>query len=368
MTTAQFSKRCAVLIAAGLFALLSDAAAANDDLKPLEDPTKLTKPTICYDGREGLYLIDWDGQNRRFWMKGIFNGPARWSRDGRYASFMYSLNYTHYILDLKTGRLINMTERLNVRGHKDIYMTGAWWFPDGRRLACRTNNYNNPIVAHSDIYVLDIHTTELEQLTATPFKDEYWASVSGDGKEIVFVGYPVLKDEIKIDHGVESPGHPDHLYTMNSDGSNVVNLTNSTAYETYPEWSPDGKKIAFRAVFRPEQAGEVTGADLYMMDPDGSNVERLTNREICRRANLHDWSPDSKWILFHMAEDDDSVSQLHRIHVDTREIVRIGYAGSSTWVWAGKSRFLSVDPAGKKHAQWGTIKEAEAPQETSPEE
>ena len=214
MTFAPFSTRCAVLIAAGLFVLLSDAD-ANNDLKPLEDAAKLEKPTICYKGREGLYLIDWDGQNRRLWMKGLFNSPARWSRDGRYASFMYSLEYTHYILDLKTGRLTNMTERLNFRGHENIYMTGAWWFPDGRRLACRTKNFNNPIVFYADIYVLDVRTAGLKQITATPFKDEYWASVSGDGKRIAFSGYPVRKDEITIQHEVESPGHPDHLYTMN---------------------------------------------------------------------------------------------------------------------------------------------------------
>ena len=38
------------------------------------------------------------------------------------------------------------------------------------------------------------------------------------------------------------------------------------------------------------------------------------------------------------------------------------------WVYAGKSRFLSVDPAGKKHGQWGSMKEADAPQENSPDE
>ena len=87
MTAARFSKRCAVLIAASLFALLS-AAAANEDLKPLEDTTKLTNPTICYDSRGGLYLINWDGQNDRLWIKGDSNGPAHRSRDGRRASML----------------------------------------------------------------------------------------------------------------------------------------------------------------------------------------------------------------------------------------------------------------------------------------
>ena len=153
--------------------------------------------------------------------------------------------------------------------------------------------------------------------------------------------------------------HPAHLYTMNADGSNVVNLTKIAAVDSYPEWSPDGKKIAFDSVYRPEQEGEIVASDVYIMDPDGSNVERLTSRKDGRRGGVEDWSPDGKWILFRLTDPVSMRASLHRIHRETREVVRIGgLGGLPTWVWAGKSRFLSVNPAGKKIAPWGALKEA----------
>ena len=358
MTFSAFTKPLAA-VAAAVFSLLLCASSPARDFVPKEDVTRLEKPTICLRRGDTLRLIDWDGQNERVWMTGEFNLPARFSRDGKRASFIASTDdfgwYTLFILELETGRLINMTERLDKKGYDHIYIPFAVWFPDGRRLACSVSDRNNQVPAFSDIYVLDFRDATLEQLTKTPLQNEFWASVSGDGKKIVYNATPSEKERAELG-GL--PNYVGHLYTMNADGSNVVNLTYSTATERLPAWSPDSKKIAFQAFDRSDQEGEIRATDLYMMDPDGSNVERLTSRKDGRRARVSDWSADSKWILFNMELDENLPSELHRIHIETREIVRIGPGARSTWVHAGKSRFLSVDPAGKKKAQWGQIKAA----------
>ena len=374
MTFAQVSMRWVVLAAVAFCLSLSDSTAAKDFVS-MEDATKLEKPTICLDRSAGLYLIDWDGQNRRLWMTGDFNGPARFSRDGKRASFIAKTPdfgwYTHYILELETGRLINMTERLDNNGYEHIYAKRAWWFPDGRRLLYSASDKNSPVVSYADLYILDFRKATLDQITKTPFKDEFWASISGDGKRIAFSGYP-LSDEEKALFDLDDHSF-DHLYTMNANGTGVVNLTRSSANENYPEWSPDGKKIAFQAGGRPEQEGEMRDHDLFIMDPNGSNVERLTSRKDGMGVWVQDWSSDSKWVLFSMTQDGQWY-YLYRIHIETREMARITGGGSATWVHAGKSRFLSVDPAGKKKAQWGQMKAAggsensQAGQETSPEE
>ncbi len=357
MAFLTFSKRWPVLTAV-FFSLLLCASAPAEDYVPLEDVTKLERPTICIKKGGQFYLIDWDGQNERLWMAGRFNGSARFSRDGKYASFIATGGYKHYILELETGRLINMEEWRENNGYEHLYISGAWWFPDGRRLACRGQVKRAPVVG-DDIYVLDLDKKRLTNLTQTPFRDEYWATVSADGKKIAFNSTPPSEAEraaLGIDH------FPTHLYTMSPNGRNVVNLTNSGASYRYPAWSPDGKKIAFEGSGRPvKEEGEPNGPHIFIINPDGSDLERLTFPKDGVWARLMDWSADSKWVLYTMDEEEASGSprSLYRIHIETREIVRIRTpSATARWVHAGKSRFLSVDPANKKKAQWGKIKEA----------
>jgi TolB protein len=53
---------------------------------------------------------------------------------------------------------------------------------------------------------------------------------SPDGKQIAFAS--------ERDHNYE-------IYVMNADGSNPRRLTNSAMQELYPRWSPDGVHILF---------------------------------------------------------------------------------------------------------------------------
>jgi Tol biopolymer transport system component len=96
------------------------------------------------------------------------------------------------------------------------------------------------------------------------------------------------------------------IYIMNSDGSNVVRLTNDSYSDTYPAWSPDGSKIAFLSNRDFTPPPSTTGIpfpipfsasiQLYIMNTDGSNVERLTHNLDCDCRPA--WSPDSTKIAF----------------------------------------------------------------------
>lgn len=82
------------------------------------------------------------------------------------------------------------------------------------------------------------------------------------------------------------------IYTMNIDGTGLTNLTNSDASETYPVYSPDGKKIAY--------CSDANGkSELYLMNEDGSNQHRMTDQvKDCGNPPWSSpvWSPDGKWI------------------------------------------------------------------------
>jgi Tol biopolymer transport system component len=78
----------------------------------------------------------------------------------------------------------------------------------------------------------------------------------------------------KIVFDSDRDGNPE-IYAMDPDGSNPQRLTDSKGSDETPAWSPDRKKIAFAS----DREGHL---DIYVMDPDGSNPQRL--RTMSRRG------------------------------------------------------------------------------------
>lgn len=82
------------------------------------------------------------------------------------------------------------------------------------------------------------------------------------------------------------------IYSMASDGSETVNLTNNLGDDFDPAWSPDGSLIAF--VSNRENETE-RGQFIYVMNADGSNVHQLT---LENESNWPDWSHDGSRITY----------------------------------------------------------------------
>ena len=79
------------------------------------------------------------------------------------------------------------------------------------------------------------------------------------------------------------------IYAIDADGSDVERMTNNSVWDVEPAWSPDGARIAFFS-------DRDSTWNIYVMDADGSDVERLTDN------SAHDWwpawSPDGARIAF----------------------------------------------------------------------
>jgi Tol biopolymer transport system component len=82
------------------------------------------------------------------------------------------------------------------------------------------------------------------------------------------------------------------IYLMDPDGSNVVRLTNNPGEDLQPAWSPDGTQIAF--------VSHRSGAqELHVMNADGTGVRRITeSSRLVSRPGYPDWSPDGSMIAF----------------------------------------------------------------------
>jgi Tol biopolymer transport system component len=85
------------------------------------------------------------------------------------------------------------------------------------------------------------------------------------------------------------------IYTMNLDGTSQVNVSNNSAGDLFPTWSPDGQKIAFTS-FR-----DGGNEDIYVMNADGSGQTRLTNDPAADAKPT--WSPDGQKIAFRTDRD-----------------------------------------------------------------
>jgi TolB protein len=85
---------------------------------------------------------------------------------------------------------------------------------------------------------------------------------SPDGTKIIFRSNRPNIDQLEF-----------NLYSMNSDGGDIIQLTNTSDSELDAVWSPDSSKIIFT---RFRSLITDSSPQLFLMDPDGTNWIQLT--------------------------------------------------------------------------------------------
>lgn len=253
-------------------------SAANDIMQALTGKPGIffSKLAMVCDksGQKEIWITEFDGSNPRQITshRTLAFAPA-WSRDNRKLAYsLYTKNARNvknidlYEVDLatKTSRLLSNRKGVN---------SGATYSPDGKHIALTMSFLGNP-----DIFVLDPVTKEVTRLTKSLGFDVD-PTYSPDGKKIAFVSTRSNQPMI----------YTGEVEVLKTNPGAATRRTFAGKYNATPSWSPTNNKIAF--------AGFIDSHfDVFIMNPDGQNIERLTKNE----GNNEDpnISPDGNFIAF----------------------------------------------------------------------
>lgn len=130
---------------------------------------------------------------------------------------------------------------------------------------------------------------------------------SPDGLQIVFALYDSNPS------GLYESG----LYSIDSNGSGLQQLTSGPEIDSEPQWSPDGTRIAFS---RSTSMGyQNRAAQIYVMSADGSDPRAITIGPYINSDPA--WSPDSQRIAF--VSNRDGQSDIYTMAADGSDLIRL---------------------------------------------
>jgi WD40-like Beta Propeller Repeat len=132
--------------------------------------------------------------------------------------------------------------------------------------------------------------------------------------------FPGGNGRIAFSRNAGGPVYNNEVFTMQPDGSDVQRITNSPGDDIYPAWSRDGTRIAFAS----DRAGTL---DIYVMDADGSDVLRLTTRS--NDDSQPSWSPDGQWIAFQGDDCDNCPNNIYKVRSDGTDLTQLTHGPTS---------------------------------------
>jgi len=280
--------------------------------------------TIAVASREsraaqvGIFLVSLEtGQHKRLTSApgAAYDSQPRFSPDGRSIAFCRS--FTAQSADLDTVPVAGGEVKRAVGDNRAI--NGVAWMPDGGEIVYSTRRLGRPLelwrvtssggtpqpvseagenayypaVSRTDKRLAYVHSTYDENIwqldltagkasgPATKLIASTWQDnapqYSPDGKKIAFASDRSGSFEI---------------WVANADGSGTVQLTSQGGHSGSPHWSPDGRRIAFDA--------SVGGSgDIFVIDAGGGAPRRITTGPANGHArSVPSWSSDEKWIYF----------------------------------------------------------------------
>jgi Tol biopolymer transport system component len=220
-------------------------------------------PLSFATGPSDLYLVDASSgaATRLTATPRDYEGSARWSPDGSRIVFDRRTEEPPYL----EVDVIDADGRGERRFAVDA--SDPEWAPEGRRIA---------FMRDGNLFVAEVATGTARRVTRHSARERVtfggvWAP---DGRTLYFD---------KAAQNIRD------LFTVDAAGRGLRRLTVSSSWDSYPNWSPDGRRIAF-------SRGNPFGV-LYVVNANGHGPRRLgcPARASCDSPT---WSPDGRRIVF----------------------------------------------------------------------
>jgi len=146
--------------------------------------------------------------------------------------------------------------------------------------------------------------------------------ISPDGKRVVYEVQKTNWEENAFDR---------NLWIGDVASSETHALTTAKKSSTNPQWSPDGKWIAFLSDRPGQIAGTAEGKkQLYMISADGGEAQQLTKVE--NDVSDFEWAPDSKRMAFSMSDPDSKAMKDRKERYGDYSVVHSDYQMTHLWI------------------------------------
>ena len=252
---------------------------ADQVLKAYTGKSGIFSSRLVFVGRRAksaskqIFISDFDGSNvQQITNENVPHLSPAWSRDGQFVTYTSFQDGPAeiFIYEVKTGKKTKMT-------HGPGLSSGSNWGPSDRLIAF-TGAHNG----NSEIYVMSPRGRDRKGLIVGDGLDVD-PTFSPDGKWMAFVSGRFGNPHI---FRASLEWHDDKLRV-----SEDKRLTYAGWYNATPSWSPESDKLAFAGYDK-----DINRFDMFMMNPDGTLLERLTLR--AGDNERPSWAPNGQLIVF----------------------------------------------------------------------
>jgi len=223
-----------------------------------------------------IWMVGFDGQkDRQITFSTDSEGSPRWSPDGKYLSFTSSRSSGKpgvrgsqiWLLDRSGGEAYQLTD---FKGR----LQGYEWSPDSKRIAV--------LIGDPDPDAPDPSASPTPGVPPKPPK-------------------PIVIDRYRYKQDVQGyllSGRHTYIYLYDLATKKLERMTKSKWDESSISWSPDGTKIAFMSNHADDPDRD-PAAQLYVAEAKSGAAEKLLTTPDNRASRTRpEWSPDGKWIAF----------------------------------------------------------------------